>query len=82
MLLQRGKEKDKGNILTYTASSSISIVLSINQITPLSIRQRCDDMVDDIISGQASGWTRHAANGSSPLSKQPCSTFDMISLIS
>lgn len=36
-LLQRGKEEDKGIILIYSASSNISIVIAISQITPLSI---------------------------------------------
>lgn len=37
MLLQRGKEEDKGNILIHSASSSIFTVIAVSQITPLSI---------------------------------------------
>lgn len=36
-LLQRGKEEDKGNILIYSDSSGIAIVIAISQIAPLSI---------------------------------------------
>ena len=37
MLLQRGKQEDKWNIVIFSASSSISIVIAISQITLPSI---------------------------------------------
>lgn len=37
MLLQRGKEEDKGKILINSASFGVSFVIAISGITPLSI---------------------------------------------